>query len=46
MKDHKLTLNQLDLIELNQDEMKKIEGGLPWFLIGLITGIAYYLAAK
>lgn len=38
--------NELELEELNNNQLKRIEGGVPWFLVGLLFGALYYLVEE
>lgn len=46
MKTKQFNVENLGLIELNENELKKIEGGIPWFLIGFLTGALYYIVKE
>jgi lysozyme family protein len=39
-------IKKFDLKELSQEEEMKIQGGVPWFLIGVIAGILYYITSE
>ena len=46
MKNNIICINKIGLKELSQEEEINIQGGVPWFLIGVIAGILYYITAE
>lgn len=46
MKKNTLNIEELGLNELSREEAMNVQGGIPWFLIGLASGFIYYLLTK
>ena len=46
MKKNTLNIEEFGLNELSHKEAMRIQGGIPWFLIGFASGFIYYLLTK
>jgi len=46
MKNNAFNTDNTGLIELNEIQLRKIEGGFPWLLIGFVSGALYYLVSE